>query len=225
MGIPERRYVQYEDDGAVLYQCLACKGHLLSISSAEYMSFCPYCGVKWTGNIWSHRPHSVPRWEWDLCKRESYSLRSLLLAEYTEANKKLSAAADEKAIQLKEHRDRAFKNYKHWVDWEQSCRYRREKYERGVRARKYDWDDYCPTPERDAAGWAWHVCSKVTPPAPYPRVAPPWPGDYVIRFADGREELGVYSEHGRPQWVRYGSDWKFTQQPTHWYGRLNVCQA
>ncbi len=61
--LPYWRYVEYADDGCVLYQCLACAkqwtgrtepGYFRELPILEYIAvwdFCPYCGIQWKGPI------------------------------------------------------------------------------------------------------------------------------------------------------------------------------
>lgn len=59
MGIPKWREVKYTDDGCCIFQCLACKQKWEARTSPNgngrvtggAWSFCPYCGVRWDGEL------------------------------------------------------------------------------------------------------------------------------------------------------------------------------
>lgn len=69
LAIPRWREMHYTDDGCSAYQCLSCKESWEGRSSPEWgWKFCPYCGVKWEGQVKCRSSHT-PRWRWELLEQ------------------------------------------------------------------------------------------------------------------------------------------------------------
>jgi hypothetical protein len=217
MPIPQWRYVQFEYEDDRIHQCLMCYQYIHLACEGHGMRFCPYCGIKWEGDRHQHRHHNIPRWEWDRYAGELTRLRE----KYPRTPEEDLRFSELHAVEasFRKMADRAAANSGEVVAWLRMAADRRSKLLRQLKWETEAAEEYRPTAERDADGYAWYeVCDGATPM---------WAEVYWIKLPSGRQGAafcGVRYEDDvmRYNWSWLGSDRPVREQPTHWYGKLGV---
>lgn len=110
MNFKAWRYVESGNDNEAVYQCLNCREKWVGCTNPHYWTYCPYCGCKWLGEH-KCRPHTIPRWAWDLWSEGREPYKPYDSAFWAERDRKENA----KRIWVIERRTR-FKG-KGWLEW------------------------------------------------------------------------------------------------------------